>query len=162
MLVTIDLIRGVINGKAAKAAALPKFSDMLTLSRSGPGGAHYPHPVVLRAPTGFSDLATALRHGTSINVLIYQNHCDLIKLSCTLLHDWNAFLAAWTAVSTSFVPETGTFANSLPLLGSISLMTPAEVSTGDTRWLLIQLYGPDTLRKVVDIFLMKVWLKWRK
>ena len=97
-----------------------------------------------------------------IGILICQNHCDLIKPSCTLLHDWNAFLAAWTAVSTSLVPETGTFANNLPLLGSRSLMTPAEVSTGDTRWLLIQLYGPDTLRKVVDIFLMKVWLKWRK
>ena len=34
--------RGVINGKAGKAAALPKFSDMLTLSQ--PGGADYAHP----------------------------------------------------------------------------------------------------------------------
>ena len=47
------LIRGVINGKAGKAAALPKFLDTLTLSQ--PGGAHYPYPV-LRAPTDFQTL----------------------------------------------------------------------------------------------------------
>ena len=35
-------LRGVINGKAGKAPALPKFSDMLTLSHSG--GADYAHP----------------------------------------------------------------------------------------------------------------------
>ena len=29
--------RGVINGKAGKAAALPKFSDTLTLSQPGEG-----------------------------------------------------------------------------------------------------------------------------
>ena len=39
--------RGVINGKAGKAAALPKFSDMLTLSQ--PGGADYAHPLTLLA-----------------------------------------------------------------------------------------------------------------
>ena len=33
------MIRGVTNGKAGKAAALPKFSDTLTLSQ--PGGAKY-------------------------------------------------------------------------------------------------------------------------
>ena len=37
--------RGVINGKAGKAAALPKFSDMLTLSQ--PEGADYAHPLAL-------------------------------------------------------------------------------------------------------------------
>ena len=36
--------RGVINGKAA---ALPKFSDTLTLSQ--PGGADYAHPLALLA-----------------------------------------------------------------------------------------------------------------
>ena len=35
------MIRGVINGKAGKAAALPKFSDTLTLSQ--PRGAHPLH-----------------------------------------------------------------------------------------------------------------------
>ena len=37
--------RGVINGKAGKAATLPKFSDALTLSQ--PGGADYAHPLAL-------------------------------------------------------------------------------------------------------------------
>ena len=37
----IDLIQGVINGMAGKAAALPKSSDTLTLSQ--PGGADYAH-----------------------------------------------------------------------------------------------------------------------
>ena len=37
--------RGLINGKADKAAALPKFSETLTLSQ--PGGAHYAHPLAL-------------------------------------------------------------------------------------------------------------------
>ena len=40
------MIRDVINGKAGKAAALPKFSDMLTLSQSGEG-ADYAQPLVL-------------------------------------------------------------------------------------------------------------------
>ena len=39
------LNRGVINGKAGKAAALPKFSDTLTLSL--PRGADYVHPLAL-------------------------------------------------------------------------------------------------------------------
>ena len=39
-------LRGVINGKADKAAALPKFSDLLTLSQSG--GADYAHPLMDR------------------------------------------------------------------------------------------------------------------
>ena len=38
-------VSGVINGKADKAAALPKFSDMLTLFQSG--GTHYALPVAL-------------------------------------------------------------------------------------------------------------------
>ena len=37
--------RGVINGKAGKAAALPKFSDLLTLSQSG--WADYAQPLAL-------------------------------------------------------------------------------------------------------------------
>ena len=37
--------RGVINGKAGKAAALPNFSDTLTLSQSK--GADYAHPLAL-------------------------------------------------------------------------------------------------------------------
>ena len=41
----IILLRGVINGKADKAAALPKFSDTLTLSQSE--GADYVHPLAL-------------------------------------------------------------------------------------------------------------------
>ena len=40
-------LRGVINVKAGKAAALRKFSDMLTLSQ--PGGADYAHPLALLA-----------------------------------------------------------------------------------------------------------------
>ena len=39
--------RGVINGKAGKAAALPKFSDTLFLSQ--PEGAEYAHPLDLIA-----------------------------------------------------------------------------------------------------------------
>ena len=39
------LLRGVINGKAGKAAASPKFSDTLTLSQSG--GADYAPPLAL-------------------------------------------------------------------------------------------------------------------
>ena len=41
----IMYVSGVINGKADKAAALPKFSDMLTLFQSG--GTHYALPVAL-------------------------------------------------------------------------------------------------------------------
>ena len=41
------MIRGVINGKAGKAAALPKFSDTLTLLQ--PRGADYAHPLALPA-----------------------------------------------------------------------------------------------------------------
>ena len=37
--------RGIINGKAGKAAALPKFSDTLTLSQSGE--ANYAQPLAL-------------------------------------------------------------------------------------------------------------------
>jgi hypothetical protein len=39
--------RGVINGKAGKATALPKFSDTLTLSQ--PEGADYAGPLALLA-----------------------------------------------------------------------------------------------------------------
>ena len=43
-------IRGVVNGKAGKAATLPKFLDMLTLSQSG-GGADYTHPLAIDMKT---------------------------------------------------------------------------------------------------------------
>ena len=39
------MYRSVINGKAGKAAALPKFSDTLTLSQSG--GVDYAQPLAL-------------------------------------------------------------------------------------------------------------------
>ena len=39
--------RGVINGKAGKAAALPQFSDTLSLSQ--PEGAEHAHPLALLA-----------------------------------------------------------------------------------------------------------------
>ena len=39
------MYRGVINGKAGKAAALPKVSDTLTLSQSR--GADYAQPMAL-------------------------------------------------------------------------------------------------------------------
>ena len=56
LIVTIDVLgsyifnrnsRGLINGKAPTAAALPKFSDTLTLSQSGGEGADYPQPLTL-------------------------------------------------------------------------------------------------------------------
>ena len=61
-------LRGIINGKADKAAALPKFSDMLTLSQSGHrgrlcpsiNGLALPHlnffvimPLTLKCQTGY-------------------------------------------------------------------------------------------------------------
>ena len=46
--------RGVINGKACKAAALPKFSNTLTLSQLG-GGGDYAQP--LASPNFFRDYA---------------------------------------------------------------------------------------------------------
>ena len=41
-----NIIRGVIIGEAGKADALPKFSDMLTLSQSR--GTDYAHPLALQ------------------------------------------------------------------------------------------------------------------
>jgi hypothetical protein len=41
------VLRGVINGKAGKAADFPKFSDTLTLSQ--PKWADYAHPLALLA-----------------------------------------------------------------------------------------------------------------
>ena len=49
--------RGVINGKAGKAAALPKFSDTLTLSQ--PRGADYAHHITA-SPPGFEIPAVSL------------------------------------------------------------------------------------------------------
>ena len=43
----LNSYRGVIDGKADKAAALPKFSDTVTLSQ--PRGADYAHPLALLA-----------------------------------------------------------------------------------------------------------------
>ena len=40
-------LRGVINVKAGKAAALPKFSDTSTLTLAGGGGADYAQPLAL-------------------------------------------------------------------------------------------------------------------
>ena len=45
LVLTFVYCRGVINGKAGKAAALPRFLDMLTLSQ--PGGAGYAHQLTL-------------------------------------------------------------------------------------------------------------------
>ena len=47
--------RGVINGKAGKAAALPKFLDTLILSQ--PREADYAHPLAF--PKNFLDYAPA-------------------------------------------------------------------------------------------------------
>ena len=47
--------RGVINSKAGKAAALPRFSDALTLSE--PGGADYAQPIAFASPKNFRDYA---------------------------------------------------------------------------------------------------------
>ena len=41
-----NIIRGVIIGEAGKVDALPKFSDMLTLSQSR--GTDYAHPLALQ------------------------------------------------------------------------------------------------------------------
>ena len=49
--------RGLINGKAGKATALPKFSDMLTLFKSG--GADYDQPMALSHLKIFRDYAPA-------------------------------------------------------------------------------------------------------
>ena len=49
------MYRGVINGEAGKAAALPKFSDKLTLSQSR--GADYAQPLALPHLKFFRDYA---------------------------------------------------------------------------------------------------------
>ena len=51
----VNVLRGVINGKAGKAAALPKFSDTLTLSQ--PRWANYAHPLALLHLKNFCDYA---------------------------------------------------------------------------------------------------------
>ena len=51
------LFRGVINGKAGEAAALPNFSDTLTLSQ--PRGADYAQPLAL-PHLKFSDIMPLL------------------------------------------------------------------------------------------------------
>ena len=57
--------RGVINGKAGKAAALPKFSDTLTLSQ--PGEADYAHSLALPHRKNFSDYAPEYKHVISVS-----------------------------------------------------------------------------------------------
>ena len=52
-------VRGVINGKAGKAAALPKFSDMLTLSQPGWGQIMPTHWLCL--PKKIPDYAPAVQ-----------------------------------------------------------------------------------------------------
>ena len=50
--------RGVINGKAGKAVAIPKNSDTLTLSLiGGAGGASYAHLLALPCLKKFRDYA---------------------------------------------------------------------------------------------------------
>ena len=58
-------IKGVINGKAGKAAALPKFSDTLTLSQ--PGEADYAHSLALPHRKNFSDYAPEYKHVISVS-----------------------------------------------------------------------------------------------
>ena len=55
---TSIVYRGVINGKAGKAAVLPKFSDILNLSQ--PGGADYAHPLALPHLNKFCYYAPAI------------------------------------------------------------------------------------------------------
>ena len=49
-------VRGIINGKAGKAVALPKFSDTITLSQPG-GGADCAHSLALPHLNFFCDQA---------------------------------------------------------------------------------------------------------
>ena len=51
----IKYVRGINNGKAGKAAALPKFSVRLTLSH--PRGADYSQPLPLPNLKNFCDYA---------------------------------------------------------------------------------------------------------
>ena len=75
------MIRGVINGKAGKAAALPKFSDTLTISQSE--GADYAQPLALPHLKCFRDYA----HED------YKHHMILcIAYSCEFYH---ALLIIW-------------------------------------------------------------------
>ena len=48
-------VRGVINGKAGKAASLPKFSDTLTLYQLG--GIDYAYPLALLCQKKIRDYA---------------------------------------------------------------------------------------------------------
>ena len=57
--------RGVINGKAGKAAALPKFSDMLSLLQSGLG-ADYAQTLALPHLYIFRDYAPVISLETPI------------------------------------------------------------------------------------------------
>ena len=54
--------RGIINGKAGKAAALPKFSDMLTLSQPERGGSRLSPNIVI----------TSLNRNNTQIIFIYQ------------------------------------------------------------------------------------------
>ena len=79
--------RDVINGKAGKAAALPKFSDTLTLSQSG--GADYAQPLDLPHLKFF--VITPLYHGVFVHTysVIFLVGCFQIwslKNSCINKH----------------------------------------------------------------------------
>ena len=52
------LCRGVINGKAGKAAALPKFSDTLVILSQLGRGADYAHILMLPCLKKFRDYAS--------------------------------------------------------------------------------------------------------
>ena len=82
-LLSVISIRGVINGKAGKAAALPKFSDSLTLSQ--PGGSDYAHTLALPHLTIFYDYVPGARSPEAPTSLMSARYC-LIKIPqlCTL------------------------------------------------------------------------------
>ena len=69
--------RGVNNGKAGKAAALPKFSDMLTLSQ--PRVADYAHPLALPHQKMFRDYAPGSAQVGLLHTCLWSDiHTDKI------------------------------------------------------------------------------------
>ena len=71
-----DLDRGVIIIKAGKAAALPKFSDVLTLSQ--PRGVDYAHPLALPCLKKFRDYAPVERCEHCL-LMIFSVLCNKYK-----------------------------------------------------------------------------------
>ena len=80
--------RGVINGKAGKVAALPKLSDMLTLSQPGKGGGQTimpTHWLCLALKNSLLNYAPAQENVT----VVHNKHVSLEspiekKLLCTM------------------------------------------------------------------------------